>query len=180
MADREGFVIWLTGLPASGKSTLAIQLSETLRQRKIRVHILDSDELRQILTPQATYSQEERDWFYRTMVYMAGLLNRYGINVIIAATAHKRAYRRYARSEFHRFVEVYLRCPLEVCLKRDRKGTYKKAQTGKAETVPGVQVLYEAPENPEIIVDTDKQSTWECERQIMDYLENKILVMDER
>lgn len=180
MADREGFAIWLTGLPASGKSTLAMQLVDTLRQRQIVVHVLDSDELRQVLTPQATYSPEERAWFYKTVIYIGTLLTRYGVNVIIAATAHRREYRENARSAFNRFVEVYVRCPLEVCIKRDRKGIYKKAQAGNASSVPGMQVLYEAPESPEMVVDTQEQSAWECERQIMDFLENKILLMDER
>lgn len=181
MADQEGFAIWLTGLPASGKSTLAVHLADTLQQRELPVQILDSDELRQILTPQATYSLEEREWFYNTLVYIGTLLTRHAVNVIIAATAHRRAHRDKARSAFQRFVEVYVRCPLEVCIKRDRKGIYKMAQTGKASTVPGVQVFYEAHESPEITVDTEEKSASECVQYIMNYLENEILlVFDEK
>ena len=175
MTEKEGFAVWLTGLPASGKSTLAVHLADTLRQREIRVQVLDSDELREILTPQPTYSSEERQWFYKTLVYIGSLLTRHSVNVIIAGTAHRREYREEAGRVFERFIEIYVRCPLDVCIKRDSKGIYKEAMAGKASSVPGVQVLYEAPDSPDIVVDTQEKSAWECVGQIMDYLENKVL-----
>lgn len=161
MSDRlgdYGWVIWVTGLPSSGKSTLARGLAERLKGLGIRVEVLESDELRRVLTPSPSYSEEERRWFYGVLVYIASLLARNGVNVIIDATGNRRIYRDLARRRFKRFVEVYARCPLEVCMKRDVKGLYKRALEGRITTLPGLQRPYEEPTNPEITVDTDRLS----------------------
>jgi len=114
--------------------------------------------LRDVLTPSPTYSLEEREIFYNTMVYIGGLLINSGVNVVFDATANKRRYRDKARQLIKRFMEVYIRCPLEVCMKRDRKGIYEKAMRGVAKTVPGIQEEYRAPEAPGVIIDSDKES----------------------
>jgi len=163
----KGFAIWLTGLPASGKSSLAAVLSEELTRRGLAVQVLDSDEMRKILTPQPTYSHEERDWFYRTMIYIGSLLVNHGVNVIFAATANRRCHRAWARQAIEKFVEVYVRCPLEVCRARDYKGIYAKALAGEATTVPGMQDPYEPPESPEVTVETVRQSPEECAQEVM-------------
>ncbi len=151
----KSFVVWLTGLPASGKTTIARLLVRRLRERGITVILLDSDELRGILTPNPTYSEEERDWFYGALAGLAALLYRNGAAVVIAATANRRRYREALRSTVGRFVEVYLKCPLKVCMRRDRKGVYRLALEGKAKTVPGIQAPYEEPLNPDLTIETD-------------------------
>jgi len=169
--QEKGFAVWLTGLPASGKTTLGVALAANLKERGIPVQILDSDELRRVLTPQPAYTQQERDWFYRTMAYVGELLTQNGINVIFAATANRRLHRDKARQAIERFVEVYVRCSLETCMARDQKGIYEKALAGQATTVPGLQVPYEPPEAPEVTVDTEQQTPVEGVRQIEAHLE---------
>lgn len=178
MADR-GFAIWLTGLPASGKSTLAVALAEELAGLGVSAQILDSDEMRKVLTPQPTYSREERDWFYGAMVYIGRLLVENGVNVIFAATANRRRHRAEARQAIERFMEVYVRCPLETCMARDHKGIYAKALAGRASTVPGLQDPYEPPESPEVIVDTGRQSPRECARQVIRRMAELSFLADE-
>ena len=108
--------------------------------------------LREILTPHATYSSEERDAFYRSMVGIGALLVSQGVPVIFDATANRRVYRSAARSAIEHFIEVHVDCPLEACTVRDPKGIYHKAISGDASTVPGAQSSYEPPEHPEAVV----------------------------
>jgi adenylylsulfate kinase len=169
--EESGFAVWLTGLPASGKTTLAVGLAEALKERGVRAQILDSDQLRQVLTPEPSYSRSERDWFYRTIAYIGQLLIQNGVNVIFAATANRRRHRDRARQAIERFVEVYVRCSLDTCMARDQKGVYEKAPTGEVTTVPGLQVPYEPPEAPELTVDTERQTPEEARGRIVARLE---------
>lgn len=164
------FAIWITGLPASGKTTIRKALVKRLNDTGISVQVIESDELRKIITPKPSYSLEERDNFYRTMVYIGELLVRNGVNVIFDATANKRLYRDNARGAITNFVEVFVKCPLAVCMQRDPKGIYKKAKDGKAATVPGLQELYEEPLNPEIIVESDKEDSEAAAEKIFQFL----------
>lgn len=173
MSDKQGFAIWLTGLPASGKSTLAETVSAHLEARDVQIQILDSDDLRAVLTPEPTYCREERDWFYGVLVHIGQLLTRNGVNVIFAATARRQAYRDQARQSIEQFVEVHLDCPLEACLARDQKGIYAKGLAGEATTVPGLQVPYEPPESPEVTVNTEHQPPEEGARQVITRLEER-------
>lgn len=150
---NQGFGIWITGLPASGKSTVAKALAERLADLGIRSLILESDEMRKILTPEPTYGPDERDRFYKMLAQFGELLTRNGINVIFAATASKREYRDRARAIIEKFIEVYIDCPLEICIKRDPKGIYARAAAGMATTVPGIQAEYEPPLRPEVVID---------------------------
>ena len=152
----DGFVVWLTGLPASGKTTTAKMLAERLRKIGLIVVVLDSDELRSVLTPKPRYSEEERRWFYSVIAWLANHLSKSGVNVIIAATGNRRAYRDVLRKQVGKFAEVYLKCPIKTCIERDVKGIYKLALEGRAKTVPGIQVPYEEPKNPELVIRTDK------------------------
>ena len=142
---RPAFAVWMTGLPASGKSTVTRTLVDELAARGVDVAVLESDALRPVLTPRATYSEGERETFYRAMTYIGALLVTHGVPVIFDATANRRAYRAGARGAIERFMEVYVDCPLDVCIARDPKGIYRKAQSGQASTVPGLQASYEAP-----------------------------------
>lgn len=134
---RDSFAVWITGLPASGKSTIAAKLTAQLSAQGVDVALLESDELRKIFTPHPRYDPEERDTFYRQMVYLGVLLTQHGVPVIFDATANRRVYRDWARQQISKFLEVYVECPLATCIARDPKGIYRRAREGGAETVPG-------------------------------------------
>lgn len=151
-----GFAIWLTGIPSSGKSTIAKGLEARLRELGVDVEVLESDVVRRYLTPRPTYSEEERDAFYSSLVFIGELLVRHGVNVIFDATAHKRAYREEARKRIEKFVEVYVKCPLEEAMRRDVKGLYRRAMTGEVTSLPGLQVPFEEPSSPDVVVDTSR------------------------
>jgi adenylylsulfate kinase len=168
-----GFAIWLTGLPSSGKTTLARVLSDLLAERGISVQVLDSDELRARLTPNPQYSPEERDWFYEMITLLAELLTVNGVNCMIAATAPRRAYREWARNHISRFAEVYVDCQPDVCQERDPKGLWKQARQGEITSLPGSGTPYEPPEAPEGHVDTGRLSREDAAQQILDQLDRQ-------
>jgi adenylylsulfate kinase len=167
---KQGFAIWITGMPASGKSAITKELVKRLDAHHYQAQVIESDELRKILTPKPSYSEEERDWFYETMIYLGKMLTDNGVNVIFDATGNKRKYRDSARAQIKRFTEVYMKCPPEVCMKRDPKGIYKKAMTGKAPTVPGLGSLYEEPLNPEVMTESDKETPVQAATKIFSWL----------
>jgi adenylylsulfate kinase len=167
---KPGFAIWLTGLPASGKSSLAQEIQRLLDKGGIRTIILDSDDLRQILTAEPTYEPGERDWFYSVIVYLAAWLTEAGINVLIAATANRHAYRDQARERIARFAEVFVDCPLPICRDRDPKGIYALADQGQASNVPGIDAPYELPLNPEAAVNTGRLSPAAAARSVLEQL----------
>jgi adenylylsulfate kinase len=157
----------VTGLPASGKSTLVSAVVPQLSALGIEPAVLESDVLRPIFTPKATYRDEDRELFYRQMVYLGALLTRHGVPVIFDATANRRCYRDRARKEIPQFLEIYVQCPLEVCIARDPKGIYRKAREGAVNTVPGLQTVYEPPEAAEIIVRSGEESHESAVRRIV-------------
>jgi len=164
---KNTFAVWITGLPASGKSTIAAELRTQLAARGVEVAVLESDELRKIFTPRPHYDPEERDALYRKMVYAGALLTRHGVPVIFDATANRRAYRDRARQEIPKFLEVYVECPLETCVARDPKGIYRRAREGAAATVPGLQAEYEAPEKPGVVLHGDRDTPEDGARKII-------------
>jgi len=173
LSENSGFAVWLTGLPSSGKSAAAHELKRLLAEQAVAAQILDSDELRKRLTPRPDYSEEERKWFYATIVFLAELLTENGVNVLIAATGSRRAYREEARIRLRRFAEVHIDCPIEVCRKRDPKGLWKKAETGEIDSLPGAGMPYEAPLFPELRVDTSVTSVRDAGRHILDALRRR-------
>jgi len=148
------FAIWITGLPASGKSTIVAALTPRLEALGLRVEVLESDAVRRSLTPNPTYSHQERDLFYRALAFFGSRLVAHGITVIFDATANRREYRDLARGLIPRFMEVAVACPLEVCMARDQKGTYGKALAGESTTVPGLQETYEPPPQPDVLIES--------------------------
>jgi len=163
--QQGGWCVWVTGLPGSGKSSVAQALLEKLKARGIHAQVVSSDMLRRVVTPEPKYTEEERDMVYGALVFVAQLLTQNGVNVIIDATGNRRRYRDQARNEIPRFMEAYLQCPLEVCIQREtgRKETfyapteiYRTAFIGRSATVPGVGVPYEEPQQPEVTVDSEK------------------------
>jgi adenylylsulfate kinase len=174
------WAIWITGLPGSGKSIVARTLKHRLSNEGIRSQIISSDQLRRILTPEPVYSEDERNMVYQTLTYIVGVLIRNGVNVIIDATGNKRKYRDDCRAKVKRFFEVYLRCPLDICVEREssRKETYMapkdiyvKAQTSEHSTVPGLGDPYEAPKTPEVLVDSNLLSPEEISKIIVEYVQ---------
>ncbi|ULA58588.1 MAG: Adenylyl-sulfate kinase [Nitrospira sp.] len=148
------FALWLTGLPASGKSSIVARLLPKLASLEMTAEVLESDAVRRILTPEASYSKEERDLFYRALGFMGARLLAHGVNVIIDATASRRAYREFARTLMPDLLEVSVECPLQVCMERDKKGTYRRGLQGESSTVPGLQEPYEAPLSPDLTINT--------------------------
>lgn len=175
MTRHQAFALWLTGLPASGKSTIVAALRPRLESLGLTVEVLESDAVRRILTPEATYSQAERDLFYRALAFTGQRLVAHGVTVIFDATASVRAYREYARRQIARFAEAAIDCPLDICMQRDRKGTYRKGQRGETATVPGLQVPYEAPVNPEIMIDTTVLQPNEAADRILQFVIRQFL-----
>lgn len=176
---ENGWCVWITGLPGSGKSVVSDALLKLLNQKNVHAQLLSSDALRKILTPQPTYSLEERDIVYATLVYVAKLLTQNSVNVVIDATGNLKRYRDTAREGVQKFMEVFLECPRDLCMKREaeRKGThraprriYARAKEGKAPTVPGVGQPYEPPLNPELVIDTSKYSPEKCAQRILELI----------
>lgn len=167
------FAIWITGLPASGKSTVAVALAKQLENLKIDVTILESDALRKIFSANPQYDDQGRDHFYGSLAFIGRVLTEHGISVIFDATANRRSYRDWARQQIPHFIEVFVDCPLEVCIRRDPKGIYKKAEQRQAQHVPGLQTRYEPPVNPAIVVRGDEDDPEDAARRIVDLLRSK-------
>ncbi|OPY53713.1 MAG: putative adenylyl-sulfate kinase [Methanosaeta sp. PtaU1.Bin112] len=169
------WVMWFTGLPGCGKTTIAERVSAILSEKGVRARILQLDEIRRAITPEPKYTEEERDIVYASLAYMGKLLADEGVNVIIDATANRRRYRDFARSIIPGFAEVFIQAPLSVCMQRESKrkakfspkNIYQKAAGEKA-AVPGVNVAYEEPLSPEIAVDTTNMNLEESARHIAD------------
>jgi adenylylsulfate kinase len=171
--NGSGFAVWLTGLPSSGKSVVAAELNRRLAEKRVSALILDSDELRAHLTPHPNYTEDERNWFYDMIVFLADLLTRNGVNVLIAATGSRQAYRDCARLQIRHFAEVHIDCPVEVCRGRDPKGLWRRSATGEIQTLPGAGTPYEAPAAPDLKVDTSTMTIEEAARRIFDMLGQK-------
>ena len=165
-----GFAVWITGLPASGKSTVAAALTKELAFRGVNVAVLESDALRKVLTPQPRYDEEERDVFYGALAHVGQLLTEHGVSVIFDATANRRAYRDRARHAIARFLEVFVDCPLDVCISRDPKGIYRRGREGSASGVPGMDAVYEPPDSPDVTVRGDEEEPARAARRIVDKL----------
>ncbi|HVP69072.1 MAG TPA: adenylyl-sulfate kinase [Anaeromyxobacteraceae bacterium] len=146
-----GAVIWIDGLPSSGKSTLAQRAVRRLAAAGARPLLLDGDAVRAAIEPAPGYDVAARDAFYRTLARLAGLVARQGFLAVVAATAPRRAHRAFARGVAPRLVEVFVDVPLEECMRRDAKGLYARARAGDVATLPGAGEPYEAPEAPDIV-----------------------------
>src|SRR5919108_377126 len=163
-------VIWLTGLPGSGKTTIAKALQPRLKELGFKVELLDGDIVRKELSPELGFTKQDREIHARRVVYLSKLLSRNGIISIVCLISPYREFRRYARSEIsvnNNFFEVYVKCSLETCIGRDPKGLYKKALSGEIKDLTGLQDPYEEPKNPELIVNTERQTLEECVNVIL-------------
>lgn len=169
------WVIWITGLPGSGKSTIA----EAVKKKFPDAVILRMDELRKVVTPEPTYSDTEREYAYRSLVFTAKTLYEVGHNVIIDATGNRKSWRNLARELIPDFLEIYLKCPVELCMEREKtrvetykapKEIYEKGKKGWP--VPGINVPYEESERPEIVINTDEESPADAAEKIVTRLKN--------
>jgi len=166
-----GFTIWFTGLSGSGKSTLSEVIEQRLKARGRNVEVLDGDIVRTHLSKGLGFSREDRDTNIKRIGFVCGLLTRNGVVCISAAIAPYREARDWARKEIGNFVEVYVKCPLDVCRQRDVKGLYKLVDEGKIKNFTGVDDPYEEPLYPELIVETDKETVEESVTRIFAKLE---------
>ncbi|MFH2002019.1 MAG: adenylyl-sulfate kinase [Planctomycetota bacterium] len=167
----KGFTIWFTGLSGAGKSTLAEALTGELLERGLKVEVLDGDVVRTNLSKGLGFSKEDRDINIRRIGFVCNLLTRNGVVAIGAAISPYRAIRNENRSLIKRFVEVYCKCSLDALEERDVKGLYKLARAGEIKNFTGVSDPYEAPEKPEVMVETDKESVEQSTAKILRTLE---------
>ena len=166
-----GFIVWFTGLSGSGKSTLAAMLSAELRSRGVHVEVLDGDEVRTHLSKGLGFSKEDRDTNIRRIGYVAKLIARAGGCAMTAAISPYKAIRDEQRAHTPRFCEVYVSCSIPVLTDRDAKGLYKKALAGEIKNFTGIDDPYEAPENPEVVVHSDKETKEQSLAKIITKLE---------
>jgi len=176
MRNHRGVTIWFTGLPSSGKSTLAVALEEALFERGYHTYILDGDNVRHGLNRNLGFSAEDREENIRRIGEVAKLFRDAGIinmTAFISPYRRDRAMARDLADTNGDFIEVFVDCPVDVCEQRDPKGMYKKAREGVIREFTGVSAPYEEPENPEIRLPTHEMSVEECVREIVNYLESK-------
>ncbi len=155
------FVIWITGPSGAGKTTLANALHEKLEEMGYTAEVLDGDGIRSKLYPDLGFSREEREMHNKVVVHFAETLARNGVIAIVSVIAPYRSSREYARKEIKNFMEVYLKCPVDVRIKRDPKGLYNKALKGELKELTGLDGVYEEPENPELVLHTHRMSVEE-------------------
>ena len=156
--EQQGFTLWFTGMSGSGKTTLARAVERILRDRGLKVEVLDGDVVRTNLSKGLGFSKEDRDTNIKRIGFVCKLLTRNGVVAVGSAISPYREVRDYIRRDIGSFVEVYCRCPLDVLVQRDVKGLYKKALDGEIDHFTGISDPYEEPLNPEVVVDTDKEA----------------------
>ncbi|HEX5359188.1 MAG TPA: adenylyl-sulfate kinase [Candidatus Nitrosotalea sp.] len=167
--------IWLTGIPGSGKTTISNLLKDYFQKKNIPAIILDGDEIRKTISKDLGFSPEDRKEHNRRVIEIAKLLVKNNFTTIIPLISPYKETRDLARIEIPNFVEVYIKASLDVCIKRDPKGLYQKAKNGEITNLTGLQSPYEEPQNPELVLDTEKLTPQECLDIIMSYLEQKYL-----
>lgn len=173
---NKGLVLWFTGLSQSGKSTIADKVYEILKQKGLQVERLDGDIVRQSLTKDLGFSKEDRDKNIERITFVAKLLSRNGVAVLASFISPYRERRRKTRKEIEGgagFIEVFCKCPIEICEKRDAKGMYKKARQGEIENFTGISDIYEEPKKAEIVLETDKEDIDQCTEKIIDFLKKE-------
>jgi len=170
--EQRGVTVWFTGLSGAGKTTIRMAVEQELRDRGLKVEVLDGDIVRQYLTKGLGFSKEDRDENIRRIGFVAHLLSRNGVVVLVSAISPYRATRDEVRHRTGDFVEVYVNAPLAICEQRDVKGLYKRARAGEIKQFTGIDDPYEAPLNAEIECRTDEESLEESAAKVLSYLAN--------
>jgi adenylylsulfate kinase len=169
--QMKGVTIWFTGLPCSGKTTLALKLNAELKKRGYHPEELDGDITRKYLSKGLGFSKEDRDENIRRVGFVCSLLTRHGAVTTAAFVSPYRSIRAEIRALIGDFIEVYVKCSLDKCIERDVKGMYKKAIAGEIKNFTGISDPFEEPEKPELIVETDKESEEESLQKILQKME---------
>lgn len=169
---EQGFTIWLTGLSCAGKTTISQIVAGELRARGRNVEILDGDVVRTNLSKGLGFSKEDRDINILRVGFVAKLLSRNGVASIVAAISPYRIIREQVRQDIGNFVEVYVKCPIEVCIDRDVKGLYKKALAGEIKNYTGIDDPYEEPTAPEVLVETNVETPQQSAAIVIKALEH--------
>ena len=172
-------VIWFTGLPASGKSTIAHFLEKELFDRGIRAYVLDGDNIRHGLCGDLGFSREDRRENLRRIAEVCRLMVDAGLLVLAAFVSPYREDRRYVRERVGdgAFFEIYVKCSPETCEKRDPKGLYRRAREGKIRGFTGVDAPYEEPENPDLILNTEEEDLQTCVQKVLDMLSERGFIL---
>ena len=169
----KGVTVWFTGLPCSGKTTIADRLGEVLREKGEKVERLDGDTVRKGLTSDLGFSKEDRAENIKRVTFVAKLLTRNDVKVLATFVSPYIDRRQKTREEIGEFMMVYVRTPVEECIKRDVKGMYAKALTGEIKGFTGIDDPYEEPVNPELVVDTDKETVEESVMKVLAEMEKR-------
>ncbi|MBD2446919.1 adenylyl-sulfate kinase [Nostoc sp. FACHB-152] len=168
--QQRGVTIWLTGLSGAGKTTISQFLEAQLRSQGYKIEVLDGDVVRQNLSKGLTFSKEDRDENIRRIGFVAHLLTRNNVIVLVSAISPYRAIREEVKAKIGDFIEVYVNAPLAVCEQRDVKGLYKKARAGEIKNFTGIDDLYEIPFNPDVECKTNQESVNESANKILNKL----------
>jgi adenylyl-sulfate kinase len=165
--EHKGFTLWFTGLPCSGKTVLADVLADELKKKGMKVERLDGDIVRKSLTRDLGFTEEDRNMNIERVTFVAKLLSRNGVAVLASFVSPYNKIRAYSRKEIENYILVYVKCSLEECENRDIKGMYAKARAGDIKDFTGIDHPFEDPDNPDIIVETDKQTVEESKELIL-------------
>ena len=167
VVGRRGFTIWLTGLSGAGKTTISTRLGEVMAERSVACERLDGDTLRQTLCKDLGFSTQDRWTNILRIGFVAKMLSRHGVCVIVSAISPYRAAREEVMATIPDFVEVYVKCPIAICEQRDVKGLYRKARNGMLERFTGIGDCYEEPHQPAIVCDTEIETVEESVDKII-------------
>ncbi|HLC50084.1 MAG TPA: adenylyl-sulfate kinase [Candidatus Nanoarchaeia archaeon] len=177
---KESRTIWFIGLHCSGKTTIANRLASILRQKKNSVVVLDGDEVRKTISSDLGYSLKDRNAHMKRIADLCHIITENGVLCIACVASPTHESRDYAKKILRKITTVYVRCPIDVCEQRDVKGHYKKARKNEEgfENFLGVTLKFEEPENPDVVLDTDKHSIDECATKLVDYLHKKGIMIN--
>jgi adenylylsulfate kinase len=170
--SSEGFILWLEGLPGSGKTTLSRELGGRLRSEGWKVEVLDGDEVRRMFSPDLGFTRKDRELHARRVSYVSRMLARNGVAVLVAMITPYETSRQAARAEVGttRFTEVWLSCPLAICQQRDPKGIYRQNEQGLVKRMTGVDDPFEEPLNPDLVLDTSTDSVQASAQKLYGHL----------
>jgi adenylylsulfate kinase len=172
--DCSGMTIWFTGLSGAGKTTISQVVERALTSEGYKIEKLDGDIVRQFLTKDLGFSKADRDENLRRISFVANLLTRNGVIVLVSAISPYRDIRAEIRQNIGQFIEVYVNASLETCEKRDVKGLYRKARANEIKNFTGIDDPYEPPLNPEVTCYTDRESVDESAAKVIKYLKQRI------